>query len=240
MGTEQPLLDELAGVFARMSGLLLSGETAGSVLRLVTTLAQETIPGSAGSGLSILDPAGKRTTTAATGDLVERADRIQYENGAGPCLTAWADRTTVRVDDLNQDRRWPDWSRRAYALGLRASLSAPLVAGDSALGAMKVYASRTGAYGSREESLLRMFATQAAVLVANVKSFEDARRVSSRLQASLRGRDLVNVAKGIVMARDHVDEHTAFLHLANTARQRRKELLETAEDLAKATRRPRR
>ncbi|MEV4150095.1 GAF domain-containing protein [Amycolatopsis sp. NPDC049691] len=189
MSLELPLSDELAGVFARMSGLLLSEETVGSVLRLVTRLAQETFPDTTGAGLSVLDPGGARITAAATDQLVERADRVQYEMESGPCLVAWADRVVVRVDDLAHDTRWPRWTPFATELGLRASLSAPLVAGDTALGAMKVYGTRPGMYGAREESLLSMFATQAAVLVANAKSYADAHRVSAGLQASMRGRD---------------------------------------------------
>jgi GAF domain-containing protein len=237
---ELPLSDELAGVFARMSGLLLSSETVGSVLRLATKLAQETIPDTAGAGVSMVDAHGVRITTAATDEVVERADRIQYETESGPCLVAWADRTVVRVDDLARDTRWPDWARRAHELGLRASLSAPLVAGDAALGAIKVYGARPGVYGPREESLLGMFATQAAVLVANAKSHADANRVSARLQASLRARDVLNIGKGILMAQGHVDEQTAFLQLAKMAHEGRQALHEAAEELVRSMRKPRR
>jgi len=237
---ELPLSDELAGVFARMSGLLLSSETVGSVLRLVTKLAQDTIPDTAGAGVSMLDPDGSRVTTAATDDLVEQADRIQYEIGSGPCLVAWADRTVVRVDDLAHDTRWPHWARRAHELGLRTSLSAPLVAADAGLGALKVYGVRPGVYGAREESLLRMFATQAAILVANAKSYADARRVSVGLQAAMRRRDVVNIAKGVLMAQGHVDEQTAFLQLAKAAQEGNESLVEAAEHLVRATLRPRR
>lgn len=240
MNHELPLSDELAGVFARMSGLLLSSETVGSVLRLVTKLAQDTIPDTAGAGVSMLDPDGSRVTTAATDDLVEQADRIQYEIGSGPCLVAWADRTVVRVDDLAHDTRWPHWARRAHELGLRTSLSAPLVAADAGLGALKVYGVRPGVYGSREESLLRMFATQAAILVANAKSYADARRVSDGLQTAMRRRDVVNIAKGVLMAQGHVDEQTAFLQLAKAAQEGNESLVEAAEHLVRATLRPRR
>jgi GAF domain-containing protein len=235
MEPELPLAEELAGVFARMSGLLLSEGTAGSVLALIAALARETVPHSVGAGLSMFDADGRRTTKAATDDLVERADGIQYEIGSGPCLTAWAERTVVRVDDFAHDPRWPHWARRAGELGLRASLSAPLVAGDVALGALKVYSDRPHAYGPREESLLAMFATQAAVLAANMKSYTDARRLSTDLQASMRARDVINVAKGILMAQGHVDEQTAFLQLADTAQQRRQTLREAAEETSRVT-----
>lgn len=91
MNPELPLTDEPAAVFARMAGLLLSAETVDSVLRLVTKLAKETFPGTAGAGLSMVDPHGARVTTAPTDEVVEQADRIQYETGTGP-LPAGVDR----------------------------------------------------------------------------------------------------------------------------------------------------
>ncbi|QRP50071.1 GAF and ANTAR domain-containing protein [Amycolatopsis sp. FDAARGOS 1241] len=235
MKPELPLSDELAGVFARVSGLLLSAETATSVLLVLTGLARETFPDTAGAGLSVLGPGGDWFSTASTDEAVELADRCQYQTGTGPCLVACADRKVVRVDDLAREMRWPRWARRAQELGLRTSLSAPLVAGDEALGAVKVYGTRAGSYSSRDESLLAMFAAQAAVLVANTRCHADAQRVSERLRTAVRGRDVVNLAKGILMARGHVDEQTAFLQLAKTAQERGQPLHELADDLATTT-----
>jgi hypothetical protein len=41
MDTELPLAEELAAVFARMAGLMLSTETANTALELITALARE-------------------------------------------------------------------------------------------------------------------------------------------------------------------------------------------------------
>ncbi|MFI7672318.1 GAF and ANTAR domain-containing protein [Actinophytocola sp. NPDC049390] len=217
MDTEQPPTDELAVVFARMSGLLMSTETVNSALEVLTALAAETITGSDGAGVTLLDEHGERITTAATDPAVTRADSLQYELDEGPCLTAWAQRITVHVDDVTLDERWPRWASAAAATGMRAALSTPLVAGDTALGALKVYSRSPGAYGARHEHLLAMFAAHAAVLLTHVRSHEDARRVSARLAASLRTRDLVNIAKGVLMVREGVDEQAAFLLLSRTA-----------------------
>ena len=49
------------------------------------------------------DP-GRRTrqrSMAASDPLVERADALQYQFDSGPCLTAWRDQVTVRVDDTD-------------------------------------------------------------------------------------------------------------------------------------------
>src|SRR3954454_20880036 len=128
-----------------MSGLLLSHETVTTALGLVTSLALETVPGSVGAGITLVDESGRRSS-AATDDRVERADALQYEHDEGPCLAATAIRQVVRVDDVAEDRRWPRWAAAVQPLGLRAALSAPLVAGDRGLGAMKVYSDRPRAF----------------------------------------------------------------------------------------------
>ncbi|MFI6215893.1 GAF and ANTAR domain-containing protein [Nocardia brasiliensis] len=237
--TEEPSNEataaQIAAAFARMSGLFLSAGTVDTALRMVTTLAVEIIPHVAGAGITLLDRAGKQVTTAATDPVVERADSAQYSVGAGPCLTAWSDRVLVRIDDLATDERWPVWSRAAAELGLRASLSTPLVAGSHALGAIKVYAVQPDTFGVREENLLTMFSAQAAMLLANVRAAEDAERVSAHIADGLRAREVVTLAKGIVMARDGVDERTAFLTLAHTARRQNSTVRQVAERLAGST-----
>jgi GAF domain-containing protein len=234
-----PEADELATVFARMSGLLLSEETMSTALRLVTSLARETLPDSLGCGVTLLDAAGKRTTAQATDFLVEQADALQYELDEGPCLTAWASREVVRIDDLATEVRWPRWVARARRLRMAATLSAPLIAGGEAVGALKVYAGRPGVLGDNEERVLSMFAQQAAILVANMQSYESAQRLSQNLQAALRTRDTIALAKGILMGRDGADEGTALTTLAALAAQRGASLYDVAAATVESTlRRP--
>jgi GAF domain-containing protein len=232
---EELTAGQLAAVFARMSGLLLSSEKVDTALKLVTALAVEMVPGTTGAGISLLDRHGERVTAAATDEVVERADAVQYQLGYGPCLTAWADRVVVRVDDLAQDDRWPAWSRPAAELGLRSALSAPMVAGPEPLGALKVYAVSPHSYGEREEHVLTMFASQAAMLISNVRTAQDAERASAQVAEALRGREIVKLAKGIVMARDRVDERAALLTLAQLAGHERTTLRHAAERLAQST-----
>ncbi|MCX2946938.1 GAF and ANTAR domain-containing protein [Lentzea sp. NEAU-D7] len=235
MNHDLPLADELAAVTARMSGLLLSRETVGTALQLVTSLAGEALPGTAGAGVSLLDEHGRRTTEAATDPVVEHLDGLQYDLGEGPCLTAWEQRHVVRVDDIAGDGRWPRWAAAAGDSVMRSALSAPLVAGGDVLGAIKVYGREPGTFGERHEYLLTMFAAQSAILVANVRTFENATKLSEALADALRGRDMISIAKGIVMAREHVDEGTAFAVLAKSAREENKKLRDLAGTLVRST-----
>jgi GAF domain-containing protein len=204
-----PLTDELAAVFARMSGLLLSEETVNSALGLLSSLAQETVPGSCGAGVSIIDER-HRTSSGSTDMRVMQADDLQYELDEGPCLTAAANRQLIRVDDLTTDRRWPRWAEAAAGLGLRAAVSAPMVAADRSLGAIKVYAEHPGTFDARSEQLLTLFSAQAAFLVANLQTRERATRLSEGMRQAIRGRDVINVAKGVLMGRNAVNEDAAF------------------------------
>jgi GAF domain-containing protein len=240
MEFRMPLADELTAMVARTSGLLLSADTVQTALELITATATETFPGSNGAGISLLDSEGRRTTAAATDAVVQQADALQYELGEGPCLTAWEERHVVRVDDLPADARWPSLARASGAVGVRSVLSAPLVAGSGSLGAIKVYAARPRAFGDREEPLLTMFATQAAILLANMRSAEDARRISDDLRDALRGREVITLAKGILMARERIDERAAFLTLTDTARREGRSVRQAAERIARSTVRRRR
>jgi GAF domain-containing protein len=235
-----PLADELSAVFARMSGLLLSQETVDTAIGLITSLASDAVPHTTGSGITLFDADGVPTTRGGSDPIVGRADGMQYELDEGPCLMAWNERILVRVDDLAAEERWPRWAKAVEPLGLRSSLSAPLVAGDVGLGALKVYSVRPGAYDAHAEHLLTLFAAQAAILLANVRSVDAARRLSDGLREALRRRDEISMAKGIVMARDGVDNDTALAVLLAASRRENRPLREVAHNLVRSTPRYRR
>lgn len=231
MSEDLPLAKELAAVYARMSDLLLTRETVHTALGLVTSLAKQTVSEASGAGVTLVDEHGRRVTAAATDDAVERADALQYQLDEGPCLAAWERSAVIRVDDIEDDERWPRWRDAVRPFGLCASLSAPLVAGGTTLGALKVYALRPSAFGDRDENLLTAFAAQAAILLSNVQAFDQAQRLSDALRDAMRSRDRIGIAKGILMAREGVREDTAFALLASQAQREGRALRDAAEVL---------
>jgi hypothetical protein len=78
------------------------------------------------------------------------------------------------------------------------------------LGAVKVYASTTGAYDERAESLLHRFSQQAAIFVANVHTARSARRIGDDLKNALRGRDDITTATGMTMAREGLNFESGY------------------------------
>lgn len=224
-----PLAEELTLVYARLSGLLLAEETVQTALGLVTSLAVDTVAGAAGAGVTLVDGSAELQSAAATSELVARADALQYELGEGPCLTAVFGQQVVHVDDLEQDHRWPRWREAALPLGLRSSVSAPLLARGQCQGAVKVYGQQAAAFSSGAVGLMGRFGEQAAILISNVSSLTDAAQLSDSLRAALRSRNTIALATGVLMERQGLTEEQAFLRMVDDARTEQRELATRAQ-----------
>jgi len=221
---------ELVAIFARMSGFLLSEETVHSALTLVTALATETISGAFGAGVTLMRAEG-HFTAAASDQVVESADTLQYQLDEGPCLSALRFGDAFRVEDTRTESRWPRWCAAVAPLGMRSALTTPLLAGGEVTGAIKVYAREPGAFDQRDQRLLALFAAQAAILLANMQSHEKARQLTADLESSVRRRDVISMAKGILMVTRQLTERAAFAVLAQTAERSGQTVQEIAEQI---------
>jgi GAF domain-containing protein len=235
MDTELPLADELAAVFARLSNVLLNEETVAHALKLITEAAVLAADGAAGAGVSLIDSNGRRSSEASTGTIVLEADSFQYDLGQGPCLSAWASGHPVDIADVRTDLRWPEWGQAADELGLRSCISVPLLAGELAFGAIKVYWAKPNAATHRLIRLLELFAAQASIFLVNVQTRERGRMVSEQLKSSLSQRDIISTAKGIIMAGQGMGKHDAMLHLMARAHIENRTLPDVAEEIIEST-----
>jgi GAF domain-containing protein len=224
---------ELAVLLAQMGAVVLSNETVGTTVELVTTLAMEAIPGTGGAGLTLVDDRVTRSM-AASNSMVEQADALQYRLGAGPCLTAWRDQVTVQVDDVLDEQRWPQWCEAAATVGVRSVLSVPLVAASARLGAIKVYSNQPAAFDEQAGRLLELFARQAAILLANTQTLADARQINLQLTDALANRDVIGQAKGILLAQGAVDDTAAFALLVAASQRTNTKLHTVARQLVES------
>jgi GAF domain-containing protein len=225
--------EDLASALNQMAGLVLSRETVETALELVTTLAATVTPGTLGAAVTVVDEHGKRSR-AVSNATVEQADALQYELDEGPCLTAWRTQELIRLDDTTTDERWPRWSPAVSRLGVRSVLSAPLLAAGESVGAMKVYCERPQNYGPPDEHVMRLFAAQAAILLANSQSLQEARRLSRQLTGALASRDVIAQATGVLLARGASSPQAAFATLAATAQQNHRAVEDVARTLVAA------
>lgn len=221
-------LDELSGAIGRIRRLLLTEEKVDAAVHRLARAIKDSVPGTIGAGVSVLDSQGRRTSHGATDRVVEEADALQYELGEGPCLTAWAAEESILVEDVRTDDRWPRWSAAVQGLPIRSVVSAALVADKESVGALKVYAALPFAYTPATVRLLEQFAAPAATLLSHIQASELPQHISDDLHAALESRDMVNRACGILMQRHGVGHERALEELMRRARRRRMSLAEAS------------
>ena len=177
--------DHVRAVLAELSNVLLSERSLESLLREVAEISLQLIKSSVGVGVSVIER-GQVTTAAQAGEFVQSLDGAQYESGAGPCLEAAGKGKLVAVRDIAADGRWPHFADVAQRLGVRSSLSLPMIAGDSTLGALNIYCCAVDAMEDPSDQMLAStVAEHAAVAVANAQAFDNERQTALVLQRSL-------------------------------------------------------
>jgi GAF domain-containing protein len=231
---------ELPEIFARVAGLLLVEPVVDRAVANIAEAVHETFAGSVGAGCTLIDAHGRPTSRASTNSLVEEADRLQYDLGRGPCLSAWAGARAVRVDDLRQDRRWPEWSAVGTRLGLLSCISVPMLVPDAQggsapepLGALKVYADRPDAFDAHSLQVLSLLAGPAALFLSNLQARERAAQVSEALKDALHSRSVIDMAKGMLMERLNVSERGALQVMITRARTEEALLTAVAQEIIK-------
>ncbi|MFE4837258.1 GAF and ANTAR domain-containing protein [Arthrobacter sp. NPDC056691] len=216
---------ELPEMFAWVSGLLLTEPVVDRAVASLAQAAHESLAGSIGAGGTLIDDQGRRTSTASTSSLVQEADRLQYDLGEGPCLTAWASAQPVLVDDVRTEQRWPVWSEASAGTGVLSCISVPLLVPDlggrnrpEAIGALKVYADRPRAFDEHSAQVLTLLAGPAALILSNLQVRERAAHLSDVLKDALHSRSLIDIAKGVLMERLQVGEREALQAMISRAR----------------------
>jgi GAF domain-containing protein len=179
------------------------------LLTRVATYAVRAIPGAEGAGLTLFQDS-RPDTIVASADFVREVDAIQYSIGEGPCITAAAEKRTVRSGALTTEPAWPKFGPKMGRLGVNSVMSLPLLAADEVLGAMNVYAHPCNAFHDDAVTLGELFAIPAAISVHNARALAQARTLATQLNAALASRPIIDQALGILMSRTGCASEEAF------------------------------
>jgi transcriptional regulator with GAF, ATPase, and Fis domain len=198
--------------------------TVQRTLDAIASAAVGTVPGARHAGLMVVRGRRHIDTRAGTGTVVQEVDRAQYDTGQGPCLSAIYDQRTVRVSDLAADGRWPEFARRACALGVRSMLSFQLFVEHDNLGALNLYSEFVDAFTDESEHVGLLFAAHAAVAMSDAQQHEQLDRAAAV-------RDLIGQAKGILMERHRLTADQAFMTLVRVSQSTNTKLVDVARHL---------
>ena len=213
---------ELAETFADVARVLLEDHEVDATLDRICQLAVKTITACESAGISIAERT-RVTSRTQTDDIPRIVDDIQSETQQGPCVDAIKERETFLTGSLASERRWPDFATRAHdETGIESVLSVRLFTSGDTMGALNLYSSRSDAFDDHDVALASVFAAHAAVAMATSLREE-------QLEAKAASRDLIGMAKGIIVARQNVSEDEAFDILRRASQRMNVKLRELAD-----------
>jgi len=220
-----------------LNRVVLAGRPLSDALTEIVTIAARGIPGAESSSITLLR--GEEAFTAAHyGEMALAADEMQYERGYGPCMDAGRGGVVLRIDDMTQETRWPDYTRKVLDVGVRSSLSVPLPFQGSSIGALNNYSSQVAAFATPEA--LRAGAEAAeALAVAVVNADEHAKVVDQahNMRLAMESRAVIEQAKGVLMAQRGIDDQQAFDILRDASQRYNRKLRDIAAGIVESTQR---
>ena len=101
----------------------------------------------------------------------------------------------------------------------------PLRVHEQCLGTLSLYSERTAAFDSHDEGVTTLFATLAAIALAEAQR-------TDQLQTALANRDIIGQGKGILMERHRITADEAFRMLSEASQRSNQKLADVAHALA--------
>jgi GAF domain-containing protein len=138
------------------------------------------------------------------------------------------------IDDEHQ--RWPEFVEAAQHVGIRASLSVPLVIagvdGEQELaGSLNIYSHTATAFDQFDAELMRLYSVAAGQAISNASRWQKARETVTQLETALFSRSDIDMAKGALIAMHGCDPPGAFARLKDESQRRNAKLRDVAREM---------
>jgi GAF domain-containing protein len=142
----------------------------------------------------------------------------------------------LRIDDVREESRWPDYMAHVQETGVRSSLSVPLPYQGASVGALNVYSSEAAAFAAPEslEAGLEVAET-IAVAVVNADAHHQLSEQARNMRLAMDSRAVIEQAKGVLMAQRHVDSDQAFEILREASQRYNRKLRDIALGIVEST-----
>jgi GAF domain-containing protein len=193
-----------------LQNALLKTDNIEQFLHELAVLSTRVVADGLSCGMTLRQRGRPPVTGACSDPLASAADEVQYQTGDGPCLHAMRHAHRVRIHDVSTHGRWPRFGKRAASLGIRSSLSLPLVADGEPVGALNLYSTKPGAFGDAETNRAEKFAGHASGALTLALRLASCNDLTDQLRSSMVSRAVIDQAVGVVMATEHCPQDKAF------------------------------
>ena len=197
--------------------------TASRILELITGAT-----GCSFAAIARLSPQGVLIHHHSTDrELLGKVAAISTATDEGVAWQALRERSTVLVEDLHSESRWPKYTARLRAeTPFRSALGYSLILDNLVLGAMVLFSAEPGYFTSAICRFGDVYADHAAIALARVTDHERAENLETALQSNRE----IGMAVGILMVRYGLTDQAAFDLLRVTSQHEHRKLREIAAE----------
>jgi len=224
-----------AAAIEGLRDLFAAEEPLDDIVARVAETAVAAIPYADAVSITVLSWPDARTA-AATHERALELDLHQYASGRGPCLEAAWQRAPVRAVIGEAHHRWPEFVEAAQRVGIRASLSVPLLIGgiteaQELVGSLNIYSDTASAFDPFDAALMRLYSVAAGQAISNASRWQHSRETVTQLEKALLSRSDIDMAKGALIALHGCEPGEAFARLVDESQRRNIKVRDVAVEL---------
>jgi GAF domain-containing protein len=228
----QVLIDSIASV-----GRIDVEHGFAAALQQVVAAAQRLF-GASGAGLMLLEEGEVLRWAAATDQRTQTLEIFQERLGKGPCMRAFRQGRPAVIGDVVTDGQVAEVATELLHAGIHGVLTVPVELEGGPIGTLAVYTEEPRDWDTSEVGGLQAYAGVVATLLSHAVAAHVHERLARQLQRALNARVLIEQAKGVLMAREHIDAQAAFEQLRDLARSARRRLPAVAREVVAAAAQP--
>ena len=184
------------------------------------------------AGIMLADRDGTLHYVASSSERMRLIELFELQHDQGPCLDAFRDGVAVSCPLTDAAvERWPHFAPHAREVGFLSVSALPMRLRTEVIGALNLFSTTTTALAEDDQRVAQALADVATIGILQERALNDARVVTSQLEAALESRIVIEQAKGIVAERNHVSIDVAFTALRSYARSHNLLLSQTAHNI---------
>ncbi|MCA1820230.1 MAG: GAF and ANTAR domain-containing protein [Pseudonocardia sp.] len=226
-------LGELAAAFNGLVEVLLDGGQAQLTPQRIVDVAARVMPGCRHAAVVVIEQ-DRPQTLASTDAVPDHVDAVQFDAGEGPSLDVLVTDDYVRVDDLADDPRWPQFASRAVQVGnVRSMINYRLYLGRHRRAALSFYSTWPHAFDDLAAAIGAIFAAYCSLTLITQQLGDE---VHPRRAANVHRE--IGVAIGILMATEQLAVDDAFATLQGASQRLHRDLRDVARHLTTTGRLP--
>ena len=221
-------IERLADVFVGVADTLVADFDVIDFLHTVAGHATE-MSGAAAAGLMLSDLDGGLHYMGASDESARLLELFQIQHEEGPCLDCYRSGRPVTVADLTSEpSRWPAFTERALASGVRSVHAFPMRLRNQVLGALNVFGAEPRPLDPEEARVVQALADLATIAIIQERLIRQAELLTEQLQFALNSRVVIEQAKGAIARSLGVSVEEAFDLMRGHARRERVGLTDLA------------